>query len=216
MLVTDKLRSYGAARSEMGLSARHEQGLRKNNRAENSHQPTRRRERKMQRSKSPGSSPALLVRSRRRSQHVQRPTPSHFPPPASRPKRRSVPDVASRHRGLKFSGPSKPRAAPIQVGVTAPEREFAGPDFHQGERCALPRDTEQSGRIRIKRPDGGSARCNASRARAQPRSSSQPTPPSTTLPTPNAISRQLKHRVLRAAAMTTWREAVVGLRIRKA
>ncbi len=47
VLVTDKLRSYGAARSEMGLSARHEQGLRKNNRAENSHQPTRRRERKM-------------------------------------------------------------------------------------------------------------------------------------------------------------------------
>ena len=43
VLVTDKLRSYGAARSEIGLSARHEQGLRKNNRAENSHQPTRRR-----------------------------------------------------------------------------------------------------------------------------------------------------------------------------
>jgi transposase-like protein len=38
VLVTDKLRSYGAAKSEMGLSARHEQGLRKNNRAENSHQ----------------------------------------------------------------------------------------------------------------------------------------------------------------------------------
>jgi transposase-like protein len=53
VLVTDRLRSYGAARSEMGLSARHEQGLRKNNRAENSHQPTRRRERKMQRFKSP-------------------------------------------------------------------------------------------------------------------------------------------------------------------
>ncbi len=46
-------------------------------------------------------------------------------------------------------------------------------------------------RIRISRPDGGSARCNASRARAQPRSSSQRTPPSTTLSTPNAISRQL-------------------------
>src|SRR5208283_5509939 len=55
VLVTDQLRSYGAAKSEMGLSARHEQGLRKNNRAENSHQPTRRRERKMQRFKSPGS-----------------------------------------------------------------------------------------------------------------------------------------------------------------
>ena len=53
MLVIDKLRYYGAAMSEIGLSARHEQGLRKNNRAENSHQPTRRRERKMQRFKSP-------------------------------------------------------------------------------------------------------------------------------------------------------------------
>jgi transposase-like protein len=59
-LVTDKLRSYGAARPEIGLSARHEQGLRKNNRAENSHQPTRRRERKMQRFKSPGSAQRFL------------------------------------------------------------------------------------------------------------------------------------------------------------
>jgi len=51
-LVTDKLRSYGAAKTQLGLSARHEQGLRKNNRAENSHLPVRRRERKMQRFKS--------------------------------------------------------------------------------------------------------------------------------------------------------------------
>ena len=48
MLVTDKLRSYAAAKSEFDLSARHEQGLRRNNRAENSHQPVRRREFKMQ------------------------------------------------------------------------------------------------------------------------------------------------------------------------
>jgi len=60
MLVTDKLRSYGAAKSELGLSARHEQGLRKNNRAENSHLPVRRRERKMQRFKSPGSAQRFL------------------------------------------------------------------------------------------------------------------------------------------------------------
>src|SRR5215211_1584424 len=45
-LVTDKLGSYGAARRELRLSARHVQGLRRNNRAENSHQPVRRRERK--------------------------------------------------------------------------------------------------------------------------------------------------------------------------
>ena len=60
VLVTDKLRSYAAAKSEMRLSARHEQGLRMNNRAENSHQPTRRRERKMQRFKSPGSAQRFL------------------------------------------------------------------------------------------------------------------------------------------------------------
>ena len=60
VVVTDKLRSYGAAKAEIGLSARHEQGVRKNNRAENSHQPTRRRERKMQRFKSPGSAQRFL------------------------------------------------------------------------------------------------------------------------------------------------------------
>jgi transposase-like protein len=60
VLVTDKLPSYGAAKSEIGLAARHEQGLRKNNRAENSHQPVRRRERKMQRFKSPGSAQRFL------------------------------------------------------------------------------------------------------------------------------------------------------------
>ena len=55
VVTTDKLRSYGAAFAEIGITARHEQGLRKNNRAEVSHQPIRRRERKMQRFKSPGS-----------------------------------------------------------------------------------------------------------------------------------------------------------------
>jgi putative transposase len=48
VIVTDKLRSYGAALREIGSSGLHEQGLRANNRAENSHQPLRRRERKMQ------------------------------------------------------------------------------------------------------------------------------------------------------------------------
>jgi transposase-like protein len=48
VVVTDKLRSYGAALRKLGFSQRHEQGLRANNRAENSHQPVRRRERKMQ------------------------------------------------------------------------------------------------------------------------------------------------------------------------
>ena len=47
LVVTDKLRSYGAAFRDLHLTCRHDQGLRKNNRAENSHQVVRRRERKM-------------------------------------------------------------------------------------------------------------------------------------------------------------------------
>ena len=60
VMVTDKLASYGCARRKLGLACRHEQGLRANNRAENSHQPVRRRERKMQRFKSPGSAQRFL------------------------------------------------------------------------------------------------------------------------------------------------------------
>src|SRR3712207_8153617 len=59
-ITTDGLRSYGEAFAEIGLAARHEQGLRQNNRAEVSHQPVRRRERKMQRFKSPGSAQRFL------------------------------------------------------------------------------------------------------------------------------------------------------------
>ena len=60
VIVTDKLRSYSSAFRDIGLSARHEQGLRKNNRAENSHLPVRRRMRKLQRFKSPGSAQRFL------------------------------------------------------------------------------------------------------------------------------------------------------------
>ena len=59
-LVTDDLRSYSAAVRDLGIERRHERGQWKNNRAENSHQPTRRRERKMQRFKSPGSAQKFL------------------------------------------------------------------------------------------------------------------------------------------------------------
>src|SRR5208282_94996 len=60
LVVTDKLRSYGAAFQDLHLTCSHEQGLRKNNRAENSHQVVRRRERKMQRFKSAASAQRFL------------------------------------------------------------------------------------------------------------------------------------------------------------
>ena len=47
VIVTDRLRSYGAAMREIGNEARHETGRWLNNGAENSHQPFRRRERAM-------------------------------------------------------------------------------------------------------------------------------------------------------------------------
>src|SRR5918998_4558360 len=51
-IVTDGLRSYGAARREVLPEVRHRTSRYLNNRAENSHRPTRRRERQMQRFKS--------------------------------------------------------------------------------------------------------------------------------------------------------------------
>ena len=60
LLVTDKLGSYGSAFRELSLTCPHERGLRKNNRAENSHQIVRRRERKMQRFKSSRSAQRFL------------------------------------------------------------------------------------------------------------------------------------------------------------
>ncbi len=51
-MVTDGLRAYSAAMNEIGVAERHEVGGRLNNRAENSHQPFRRRERAMQRFRS--------------------------------------------------------------------------------------------------------------------------------------------------------------------
>jgi transposase-like protein len=59
-LITDDLRSYAAAARDLGIESRHERGKWKNNRAENSHQPTRRRELKMQRFKSAGSAQKFL------------------------------------------------------------------------------------------------------------------------------------------------------------
>jgi putative transposase len=59
-LVTDDLRSYAAAAHTLGFTRHHDRGRWRNNRAENSHQPTRRPERKMQGFKSAGSAQRFL------------------------------------------------------------------------------------------------------------------------------------------------------------
>ena len=57
---TDKLASYGAAKREVMPSVEHRKHKGLNNRAENSHQPTRRRERQMKRFKSAGQAQRVL------------------------------------------------------------------------------------------------------------------------------------------------------------
>jgi putative transposase len=53
VIATDKLRSYGVAQRQLLPKVKHRQSTYLNDRAENSHRPTRRRERQMQRFKSP-------------------------------------------------------------------------------------------------------------------------------------------------------------------
>jgi putative transposase len=60
VLITDKLASYGAAKREILPSVEHRQSRYLNNRAENSHQPTRKRERVLQRFKSAGHAQRFL------------------------------------------------------------------------------------------------------------------------------------------------------------
>ena len=60
-LITDKLRSYGAAHRSVMPSVEHVTARYANNRAEASHQPTRQRERQMRRFKSAGQAQRFLA-----------------------------------------------------------------------------------------------------------------------------------------------------------
>ncbi len=61
VIITDRLASYGAAKREMLPGVGHRQHRYLNNRAGNSHQPMRQRERRMQRLQSPGHAQRFLA-----------------------------------------------------------------------------------------------------------------------------------------------------------
>ena len=60
VIITDKLKSYGAAKKKLLKGVEHRQHKGLNNRAENFHRPTRVRERRMGRFKSPGHAQRFL------------------------------------------------------------------------------------------------------------------------------------------------------------
>ncbi len=71
VIVTDKLRSYAAAKREILPGVEHRQSRYLNNRAEVSHQPARRRERQMQRFKSAWQAQRFLSAHSRIHSHFQ-------------------------------------------------------------------------------------------------------------------------------------------------
>jgi putative transposase len=87
VMVTDKLKSYDAAKREMLPSVEHRQHRYLNNRAENSHQPTRQRERRLQGFKSAGHAQWFLS--------AYGPIAQRFRP---RPHRLSAPDYCQEMR----------------------------------------------------------------------------------------------------------------------
>ena len=124
-LVTDELRSYAAAASDLGIAKRHERGRWRNNRAENSHQPTRRRRGKMQGFKSAGPRKDF-------SQFTQPPTTPSTSNVISPLQERTEP---SGHRPCRRGAKSSPRCEPDVPGdllralfgnVTEPRPEIPG------------------------------------------------------------------------------------------
>ncbi len=111
-LVTDDLRSYTPAARALGIEHLHERGQWKNNRAENSHQPTRRRERKMQRFKSPCSAQKFLPA--HAAVYNTCPTPSHVSPITLRAPRRGDEHVA---RGRRSRLKIRTRYSPLALSA---------------------------------------------------------------------------------------------------
>jgi putative transposase len=89
VIITDKLKSYGVAKREMLPGVEHRQSRYLNNRCENSHRPTRQRERRMQGFKSAAHAQRFLS--------AYGPIAQHF-----RPRRHAVRVEVPRRDGESF------------------------------------------------------------------------------------------------------------------
>ncbi len=93
VIITDKLGSYGAAKRECLPGVEHRQSRYLNNRAENSHQPTRRRERVMRKVQVSRACPALPVFLRSDSRALLSPSASYEGRGVPRRTRGSIPGL---------------------------------------------------------------------------------------------------------------------------
>ena len=112
-LVTNDLRSYGAAARDLGIECLHQRGRWKNNRAENSHQadPAGAQDATFQER---SLCAEISFHTRRRLQHFQRPTPPHISSIAPRAPHCGDEHMArGRRRRLKFHAP-----IPLRVVVS--------------------------------------------------------------------------------------------------
>ena len=99
MIITDKRKSYGAAKREILPGVEHRQHRYLDNRAENSPQPTRQRERRMQGLKSPGHAQRFLSAYGLISQHF-RPRRHQFSAPVYRQEMRKRYEVWGEMTGM--------------------------------------------------------------------------------------------------------------------
>ena len=99
----------------IGLAAEHDRGLRANNRAENSHQPVRRRERKLQKFKSPGSAQRFLSIHLRNLQHLLPPASPPQTTHVQRASNRIVRGLATREHGGLNLDPSWPNCEILRL-----------------------------------------------------------------------------------------------------
>jgi len=100
-LVTDDLRSYGAAADDLGIAKRHERSRWLNNRAENSHQPPDEGREKCK-VQERGIRAKISLSACSNTKYFRRPAPSHLSKNAP-----SLPESACR-RGVKSSLPREP------------------------------------------------------------------------------------------------------------
>ncbi len=114
-IVTDKLRSYPSAFRAIGLVAEHDRALRANNRAENSHQPVRRRERKQQRFTSPGSAQRFLNVHLRNLQYLLPPASSPQTTHVQRASNHIVGRLATREHGGLNLNPNRPSCEMLRL-----------------------------------------------------------------------------------------------------